>query len=74
MFSNLANCCKSWGELAVVDVGGGWGNKLPNCPSAMKRVNVAFRARMMSWKGRRGAWGVSVVRIGLRIFVRMGLK
>ena len=38
----------------------------------MKRVKVALRARARSWKGSKGGWKVSLLRIGLKILVRSG--
>ena len=57
----------------VSGVFGGWdwdegweGEKRgPSWERAMKRVRVVFRARVRSWKGRRGGCGVWV-RTGLR--------
>lgn len=48
----------------------GW-KKEPSWEAAMKRVNVALRARIRSWKGRRGGWGVRARR-GLRTLERRG--
>lgn len=44
----------------------------PSWERAIKRVSVDFRARMRSWKGRRGEWVVSRTRRGLITFVRKG--
>ena len=40
----------------------------------MKRVKVAFRARIISWNGRSGGWVVNAPKAGLKTFVRMGEK
>ena len=53
---------------------GGGGKRLESCEKAMKSVKVALRAKVRSWKGRRGGClrrGVS--RMGLRTLVRMGV-
>lgn len=52
----------------------GCGKRFPSCDKAMKRVKVAFRASIMSWKGKSGACAVKAPNIGLKILVRMGEK
>ena len=72
--SSLANCCRSCGDVVVVEVGLSccWGKRFPSWEKAMKRVKVALRARARSWKGSKGGWNVTLLRVGLKILVSKG--
>ena len=70
--SSLANCCRSCWEAVAAGAGFPCGKRLPSWEKAMKRVNVALRARTRSWKGNSGGWSVSLLSIGLNTLVSSG--